>query len=84
MYVMTTEKLSVTIDKGKKPGHFCKIKPPPPPPDIILKPEKEDMSGKTRMYRNPTIMSSTYRVSLQRRMLDTILYVVDNSNNYFN
>jgi hypothetical protein len=26
MYVTTTEKSSVTIDKGQKLGHFCKIK----------------------------------------------------------
>jgi hypothetical protein len=25
-YVMTTKKLSVTVDKGQKPEHFCKIK----------------------------------------------------------
>jgi hypothetical protein len=28
-YVMTTEKLSVTIDKGQKSEHFCKITNPP-------------------------------------------------------
>jgi len=45
MCVTTTDKLSVNIQKGKKPGHFRKIKNTPSP-DTILKPEKEDMSGK--------------------------------------
>jgi hypothetical protein len=28
MYITTTEKLSVTINKGQKPGNFWKIKNP--------------------------------------------------------
>jgi hypothetical protein len=47
--------LSVTINKCQKPGHFCKIKKPP---DTILKPEKENMSWKTRMYGNPNLATS--------------------------
>jgi hypothetical protein len=47
MYI-ATDKLSVTINKGKKPGHFWKIKKSPSP-DTILKPEKEHMSRKTWM-----------------------------------
>ena len=50
MYVKTNEKFSATIDKGQKPGHFCKIKKILA--DTIQKSEKEDMSGKTRTYGN--------------------------------
>jgi hypothetical protein len=57
MYMTTTDKLSVTVDKGKKPGHFWKIKNSPSP-DTILKPEKEDMSGKTQTYGNPILEAS--------------------------
>jgi hypothetical protein len=57
MYITTTNKLNVTIDKDKKPGHFWKIKNSPSP-DTVLKPEKEDMSGKTRTYGNPLLGSS--------------------------
>jgi hypothetical protein len=46
------QKLTVTIDKGQKPGHLCKIKNPP---DTILKPEKKDTSAKTQMYANPEL-----------------------------
>jgi len=54
MYVTTTDKLSVTVDKGKKPGHFRKIKNSPSP-DTILKSEKEEMSGKTQTMGNPIL-----------------------------
>jgi hypothetical protein len=57
MYVMTTEKLSLTINKGQKPGHLCTTKESPCSLDPILKREKEDMSMKTRTYGNPTIVS---------------------------
>jgi hypothetical protein len=57
MLITTTDKLSVTIDKGKKPGHFWKIKNSPSL-DTILKPKKEDMSRKTRTYGNPILEAS--------------------------
>jgi len=49
--------LNVTIDKGQKSVHFLKnykiLQ------DTILKPEKEDMSGKTWTYSKPNIASAT-------------------------
>jgi hypothetical protein len=55
MHITATDKLSVTLDKGKKkPGHFWNIKNSPSP-DTSLKPEKEDMSRKTRTYGNPIL-----------------------------
>jgi hypothetical protein len=48
MYITTTEKLSVTINKGQKPGQFWKIKKPPLDTNS---PEKEAMSGKTLSRR---------------------------------
>jgi hypothetical protein len=43
----------VINDKGKKPGPLWEIKKFPP--DRILKPEKEDVSGKTWTYGNPNL-----------------------------
>jgi hypothetical protein len=51
---MTTDKLSVTIDKGQKLGHVCQIKKSPHL-DTILKPEKEDLSRKSWTYGNPAL-----------------------------
>jgi hypothetical protein len=61
MQVTITEKLSVIIDKGQKPGHFCKIKKSPQ--DTILKPEKEDMYGKTRTCGNPNVIITAQKCS---------------------
>jgi hypothetical protein len=51
-YATITEKMCVTIDKGKKPGHFGKLKNPP---GHNYKAWKKDMSGKTRAHGNPTL-----------------------------
>jgi len=62
---MTTEKLSVTINKSQIPGHFLRLTTSPP--DTILKPENEDVSKKTQMYGNPildTVQNSEYQTTI--------------------